>query len=110
MKTVSSTIGIYSNQFDRKNSNVSLPLAMRENNVTMWIHSMREGNPDPLTIDLGGNKGFFVFTDVGGDRIERAVFGGYRYDLKELDCYDIFGREEELKRVYPEERSKSYSS
>lgn len=77
--------------------NVSLPLAMRENKVTMWIHSMREGNPDPLSIDLGGNKGFFVFTDVGGERIERAAFGGYRYDLKELDCYDIFGQEEELK-------------
>ena len=34
--------------------NVSLPVAMKENNVTMWIHSMREGNLDPLTIDLGG--------------------------------------------------------
>lgn len=77
--------------------NVSLPIAMRENNVTMWIHSMREGNLDPLSIDLGGNKGFFVYTDIGGNRIERAVFGGYRYDLRELDCYDIFGHEEELK-------------
>ncbi|MHA1419158.1 MAG: M24 family metallopeptidase [Candidatus Heimdallarchaeaceae archaeon] len=76
--------------------NSILPIAMRENNVDMWIHSMREGNPDPLTLDLGGDKGYFVFTDTGEERIERAVFGGYQDDLEELDCYDIFGQEEEL--------------
>ncbi|MHA1452551.1 MAG: M24 family metallopeptidase, partial [Promethearchaeota archaeon] len=77
--------------------NTSLPLAMKDNKVDMWIHSIREGNPDPLTIDLGGNKGFFVFSDLGGNRIERAVFGGDKYDLLELDCYDILGKEEELR-------------
>ena len=76
--------------------NMSLPLAMKDNKVDMWIHSIREGNPDPLTIDLGGDKGFFVFSDIGENRIERAVFGGDKYDLLELDCYDILGKEEEL--------------
>ena len=54
-----------------------LPIAMRENNIDMWVHSIREGNPDPLVTDLGGDKGYFVFTDRGENRIERAVFGGY---------------------------------
>ncbi len=75
---------------------IILPIAMRENNIDMWIHCMREGNPDPLAIDLGGEKGYFVFTDRGEDRIERAVFGGYEDELAELGCYDIFGQEEEL--------------
>lgn len=75
---------------------IILPVAMRENNIDMWIHCMREGNPDPLAIDLGGEKGYFVFIDRGEDRIECAVFGGYEDELEELGCYDIFGQEEEL--------------
>ena len=51
-----------------------LPGALRDNNVDMWIHAIRDGDPDPLAIDLGGSLGYFVFTDRGGDRIERAVF------------------------------------
>ncbi|MCE7745255.1 MAG: hypothetical protein GPJ52_09000 [Candidatus Heimdallarchaeota archaeon] len=39
---------------------IILPIAMRENEIDMWIHVMREGNPDPLTIDLGGDNGYFV--------------------------------------------------
>ncbi len=77
--------------------NVILPIALRENNIDMWVHSIREGNSDPLAIDLGGDKGYFVFTDKGEDRIERAVFGGYEDELEELGCYDLFGQEEELR-------------
>lgn len=84
------------NLIRKEKFNSILPIAMRENNVDMWIHSMREGNPDPLTLDLGGNKGYFVFTNTGEERIERAVFGSYQDDLEELGCYDIFGQEEEL--------------
>ena len=54
-----------------------LPLALRENNIGMRIHVMREGNPDPLKINLGGESRYYIFTDKGGDRIERAVLGGY---------------------------------
>ena len=57
--------------------NKILPLALRENNIDMWIHVMREGNPDPLRIYLGGDSRYYIFTDRGGDRIERAVLGGY---------------------------------
>ncbi len=53
-----------------------LPGAMRDNDIDMWIHVVRDGVPDPLALDLGATAGYFVFTDRGGERIERAIFGG----------------------------------
>jgi hypothetical protein len=42
----------------------------------MWIHVMREAVPDPFGAEeLGSTSGVFVFTDRGGNRIERAVLG-----------------------------------
>ena len=55
---------------------IVLPEVMRNNDVDMWIHVMRETIPDPFGAeDLGSTSGVFVFTDRGGDRIERAVLG-----------------------------------
>lgn len=49
---------------------------MRNNDVDMWIHVMRETIPDPFGAeDLGSTSGVFIFTDRGGGRIERAVLG-----------------------------------
>ncbi len=50
-----------------------LPGAMRDNNVDMWIHVGRSG--DPMRRYLGSTSGYLIFTDLG-DRIERAIFGG----------------------------------
>ncbi len=54
-----------------------LPEAMRENGIDMWIIPMREGHPDPLLPLLGGGyvgtRAFIIFTDRGGDRIERVA-------------------------------------
>ena len=50
-----------------------LPGAMRDNNVDMWIHVIRIGNPDPMALHFGNVVGYIIFTDRGGDRIERAV-------------------------------------
>jgi hypothetical protein len=53
-----------------------LPKIMRERGIDMWIHVMREAVPDRFGIEeLGSASGVFVFTDRGGDRIERAVLG-----------------------------------
>ena len=52
-----------------------LPGAMRDNNVDMWIHVTRPGDPDPLVPQFGSTSGYLIFTDLG-NRIERAVFGG----------------------------------
>jgi hypothetical protein len=66
----------WNNQIRREKFDLVLPEAMRKNNVDMWIHVMRETIPDPFGAEeLGSTSGVFVFTDRGGDRIERAVLG-----------------------------------
>ena len=80
-----------------------LPGAMRDNDVDMWIHVVRDGVPDPLALDLGATAGYYVFTDRGGDRIERAIFGGRGDAMRERDVYDIYGRESAL-HAHVEER------
>jgi hypothetical protein len=54
---------------------IILPAIMREHEIDMWIHVAREGDLDPLGYKLGSNEGVFVFTDRGGDRIERGFLG-----------------------------------
>ena len=88
---------------------IILPEAMRDNNADMWIHVTRAGDPDPLAENFGSTSGYLIFTDRGGDRIERAVFGsegavenidvrgsrdiaraieGYNYRTPDLSVYD----------------------
>jgi len=90
------------NLIRREKFDIILPEAMRENRIDMWIHVMREGNPDPLALDLGGRYGIFIFTDRGGDRIERAVLGGSEYALRRSGVYDIFGSEKDLREFVTE--------
>ncbi|MBO6574384.1 MAG: aminopeptidase P family protein [Rhodothermales bacterium] len=77
-----------------------LPEVMRENNVDMWITMNREGNDDPLWMDFGqgytGSTSYYVFTDRGGDRIERAALGVDGYFLEQSHAYDYFGSASEL--------------
>jgi hypothetical protein len=64
------------NQIRREKFDLVLPQSMRNNNVDMWIHVMRVAIPDPFGAgELGSTSGVFIFTDRGGDRIERAVLG-----------------------------------
>ena len=67
------------NQIRQEKFDLVLPEVMRENNVDMWITVNREGFDDPLTEDFGkgyvGSYGYYIFTDRGGDRIERAALG-----------------------------------
>lgn len=77
-----------------------LPEVMRENEIDMWIITNREGNYDPLYQDMGGGytstNGYYVFTDRGGDRIERASLGMGGYLLEESGVYDHIGSADEL--------------
>lgn len=75
---------------------VILPQAMRDNNIDMWIQMVREENP--LSFELSSNSGIFIFTDRGGDRIERAVLGG----RGDRELYDIFGSENDLTQFVAE--------
>jgi Xaa-Pro aminopeptidase len=90
------------NLIRREKFDIILPKAMQENQVDMWIHVMREGNPDPLALDLGGDSGYFIFTDRGGDRIERAFLGLGGYTIHHCGAYDIFGSEEDLGKFVAE--------
>ena len=74
----------------REKFDVVLPGVMRDNGIDMWIHVIRDGNPDALALDLGGTAGYFIFTDRGGDRIERAVLAGRGQGMYTSGAYDIF--------------------
>jgi hypothetical protein len=66
----------WNHQIRREKFDLVLPQVMRENGVDMWIHVMREVIPDAFGAEeFGSTSGVFVFTDRGGDRIERAVLG-----------------------------------
>jgi Xaa-Pro aminopeptidase len=81
------------NQMRRDKFDLVLPEVMRENGVDMWITVNREGYEDPLTPDFGrgyvGDWGYYVFTDRGGERIERAALGIGTHLLEENGAYDI---------------------
>ncbi len=89
------------NQVRNDKFDLVLPEAMRQNNIDMWIVTNREGNFDPLYTDMGegyvGSTGYYIFTDRGGDRIERASLGISGYLLEEGGTYDYFGSADELK-------------
>jgi len=70
-----------------------LPEAMRENGIDMWIVAQKEGHDDPMATILGGgytgSVGYFVFTDKGGGRIERAALGITDHHRELCGAYDI---------------------
>jgi Xaa-Pro aminopeptidase len=70
-----------------------LPEAMRENGIDMWITVMKEGLRDPFYYDFGegyaGSIGYYIFTDRGGERIERAALGIEDRKLEACGVFDI---------------------
>lgn len=70
-----------------------LPVAMRENGIDMWIVTLKENHYDPLYEDLGRGYatgvGYYIFTDRGGERIERAALGISGYMIEQSGAYDI---------------------
>ena len=93
------------NQIRRDKFDIVLPQVMRKRGIDMWIHVVREAIPDSFGADeLGSTAGVFVFTDRGGDRIERAILGrrwgahqrervatDYEDPMEKLGAYDIIG-------------------
>ncbi len=89
------------NQIRRDKFDLVLPEVMRENQIDMWILMRREGYDDPLTPDLGGGyvgtTGYYVFTDRGGERIERAALGISGYLIEAGGAYDLFAGADTLR-------------
>jgi Xaa-Pro aminopeptidase len=82
------------NEIRRDKFDLVLPEVMRENQIDMWITMIREANYGTLWADFGHgytmDHGFYVFTDRGGDRIERAAIGIDGYRLERSGAYDLF--------------------
>jgi hypothetical protein len=105
--TVDDPLREVNNRIRREKFDKILPEVMRKNRVDMWIHVMREGSSDPFGAeDLGSTSGVFVFTDRGGNRIERAIlerrwgdsfaFETWRVDwdtrtVEQAGAFDIIG-------------------
>ncbi|MGB6340796.1 MAG: M24 family metallopeptidase [Candidatus Aminicenantaceae bacterium] len=79
-----------------------LPGAMRDNNVDMWIHVIRRGDPDAFALDFGVTMGYVIFSDRGGDRIERALLGVSFASVADRSVYDIFGPESDIPKFVAE--------
>lgn len=84
------------NMIRREKFDLILPSALRDNEVQMWIHVIRRGSNDPLSVDLGTTRGYCIFTDKGEKRIERALFGFELAAIADESVYDILGSEEEI--------------
>jgi Xaa-Pro aminopeptidase len=86
--------------------NYVLPKAMRNNNIDMWIVIDKGRGTEPLFRDFGfatsNGNGIFIFTDRGGRRIERAIFGGGPEVLIKSKTYDIFERIKNLRSFVKE--------
>ncbi len=96
------------NQIRLEKFDLVLPEVMRENGIDMWITVNREGFDDPLTEDFGkgyvGSYGYYIFTDRGEGRIERAILGVGTALVEDNGAYDIIGNADEL-RKFVEERN-----
>jgi Xaa-Pro aminopeptidase len=95
------------NQIRRDKFDIVLPRVMRENGIDMWITVQKEGNFDPLFLELGQGYvsaplGLIIFTDRGKDRIERAALGIDGYEIENSGAYDIFGPASDLKKFVAE--------
>ena len=88
------------NQIRQDKFDLVLPEVMRENGVDMWITVNREGHDDPLTEDFGKgyvlDYGYYVFTDRGEERIERAALGIGTYLIEQNGAYDIVTQDFDL--------------
>jgi hypothetical protein len=89
------------NQIRNDKFDLILPEVMKENNIDMWIITNKEGNFDPLYHDMGEGyttqNGYYIFTNIGKPRIERAALGIDGGFLEGGGSYDYFGSESELK-------------
>jgi hypothetical protein len=88
------------NQIRLDKFNIVLPQIMRKHKIDMWIHVLRGSNPEFIRDDFGSHDGVFIFTDRGGDRIERAAFGQKISDrVRECGAYDFISEKKSLEEM-----------
>lgn len=88
-------------QIQKEKFDSVLPRAMRKNKIDMWIVAVREGNQEPNQPLLGegyvSSRGYYVFTDNGGGRIERSTLHIQYGRIAACGSYDLVGGRESLK-------------
>ena len=93
-------------QIRREKFDLVLPEAMRSSHIDMWIVAQKENQDDPLYDILGrgytGSVGYYIFTDRGGDRVERVALGIEGGMLEGCGAYDRVGDTAELKSFLAE--------
>jgi hypothetical protein len=89
-----------------------LPRVMRAHGIDMWIVAVKENHREPLWEDLGrgyvSGVGYYVFTDRGGARIERAALGPSGYLIEESGAYDLFAPASQACRFRQGPRSETH--
>ena len=79
------------NHIRRERFYLVLPEVMRDRKIDMWIHVIRPwawGGTDPMRYEFGTKSAVLVFTDRGGDQIEKVVFQG---EVQDPAAYDMVG-------------------
>ncbi len=82
------------NLIRREKFDFIMPKVMCEKGVDMWIHVIRRGSRDPFGVDFGADRGVFIFTDIGGERVERALFGFEHAQVADESIYDVLSEDE----------------
>jgi Xaa-Pro aminopeptidase len=88
-----------------------LPKVMRRHKMDMWIIIDKGRSAEPLNQDFGPatsyGSGIIIFSDIGKDRIERAVLGGEGGMIDECGAFDIFASPDDLKNFVAKRNPKT---
>lgn len=84
------------NAIRREKFTFVLPHALKNNGVDMWIHVVKRGSFDPLSIDLGGDGGIFIYTLIDSDRVEKAAFDTDFSWFADEALYDVIGERRDV--------------
>ncbi len=83
-----------------------LPGAMRRNKIDMWIVLDHGRGSEPMKRDFGIETayggGIYIFSDRGGDRIERLVLGGGSDLAEACGAYEEYRRRGDLRSIVEE--------
>jgi Xaa-Pro aminopeptidase len=93
-------------QIRRDKFDLVLPEAMRESGIDLWLVQVKEGHLEPLYDDLGRGYatgiGYYLFSDRGGERVERLALGIDGYLLEACGVYDAILGAFDLRKLVAE--------
>tara|TARA_B100000586_G_scaffold267919_1_gene243461 strand:- start:1708 stop:3039 length:1332 start_codon:yes stop_codon:yes gene_type:complete len=86
--------------------NYILPKVMKRHAIDMWIIIDKGRGSEPLYQDFGPatsyGSGIIIFTDRGGERVERAILGGEGGMVEDCGAFDIFSDPNNIRKFVSE--------